>query len=256
MIRSLYTAVSGLITLENKQSTIANNMANANTTGYKTEDLAMKSFNEVLIQNRDKLVGNTYYTQKLGTISLGTEIDDVITKFTQGDLKQTESNTDFAINGRGFFVVQNGNREVYTRDGGFIVDNNGYLITTTGDRVLGLNNATGATEPIYIGNAQEFYIDDNNRLVIDGVSTQTLKTADFEDYSTLEKIGDNYYTAANPVYNARVSVVQNYLESSNVNITNEMVNMMTVMRSFESTQKVLSMLDETLGIAASKVGKV
>ena len=256
MIRSLYTAVSGLITLENKQSTIANNMANANTTGYKTEDLAMKSFDEVLIQNRDKLVGNTNYTQKLGTISLGTEIDSVITKFTQGDLKQTESNTDFAINGRGFFVVQNGNREVYTRDGGFIIDNNGFLTTTTGDKVLGVNNATGATEPIYIGNSQDFYIDDNNRLVIDGVSTQTIKTADFQDYSTLEKLADNYYTGENPVYNTKISVVQSYLEASNVNITTEMVNMMTVMRNFESTQKVLTMLDETLGIAASKVGKV
>ena len=256
MIRSLYTAVSGLITLENKQSTIANNMANANTTGYKTEDLAMKSFDEVLIQNRDKLVGNTNYTQKLGTISLGTEIDSVITKFTQGDLKKTENNTDFAINGRGFFVVQHGNREVYTRDGGFIIDNNGFLITTTGDRVLGVNNATGATEPIYIGNSQDFYIDDNNRLVIDGVSTQKIKTADFQDYSKLEKLADNYYTGENPIYNTKISVAQNYLESSNVNITEEMVNMMTVMRNFESTQKVLTMLDESLGIVASKVGKV
>ena len=115
MIRSLYTAVSGLITLENKQSTIANNMANANTTGFKSEDLAIKSFNEVLIQNKDKIVGNNNYTQKLGTISLGAEIDNVITKFTQGDLKRTENNTDFAINGRGFFVVQRGNQQVFTR---------------------------------------------------------------------------------------------------------------------------------------------
>lgn len=256
MIRSLYTAVSGLITLENKQSTIANNMANANTTGYKTEDLAIKSFDEVLIQNKDKLVGNNNVTQKLGKISLGAEIDTVITKFTQGDLKKTESNTDFAINGRGFFVVQSGNQQVFTRDGGFMIDNSGYLVTTTGDRVLGLNNNSGEVEPIYIGRSNDFYIDDNNQLFIDGVSTQTLLTADFEDYSTLAKVGDNYYSGDNAIYNANVSVAQNYLESSNVDITGEMVNMMTVMRNFESTQKVLTMIDESLGIAASKVGKV
>lgn len=64
MIRSLYTAVSGMIALENKQNTIANNMANANTIGYKSEDLVIKSFDEVLLQNKDKLVGNQNTTRK------------------------------------------------------------------------------------------------------------------------------------------------------------------------------------------------
>lgn len=256
MIRSLYTAVSGLITLENKQNTITNNMANANTTGYKSEDLAIKSFDEVMIQNRDKLVGNTNVTQKIGTISLGAEIDTVITKFTQGDVKKTDNNTDFAVDGRGFLVVQTGNTRSFTRDGSFMLDNQGYLVTTTGDRVLGTNNNTGEVQPIYIGRNKDFYIDENNQLFIDGVSTQSLLTADFQDYSSLTKIGDNYYSGENPIYDAVVNVHQGYLESSNVNVTEEMVNMMTVMRNYESVQKVLTMIDESLGIAANKVGKV
>ena len=256
MIRSLYTATSGLITLENKQSTISNNMANANTIGYKSEDLVIKSFDEVLLQNKDKLVGSTNVTQKLGTISLGAEIDTVTTKFTQGDLKQSDSVTDFAIDGRGFFVVQKGNERVYTRDGNFMIDNSGYLVTTTGDRVLGTNNRTGEVEPIYVGNAQNLYMNENNELYINGVSTQSMLTADFQDYNSLVKISDNYYSGEAPIYNAIVNVEQGYLESSNVNITEEMVNMITVMRNFESTQKILTMLDDTLDIAANKLGKV
>lgn len=255
MIRSLYTAVSGMITLENKQNTISNNMANANTTGYKAEDLAIKSFDEVLIQNKDKIVGGRNVTNKLGTISLGAEIDSVITKYTQGDIKQTESITDFAIDGRGFFGVQVGDNILYTRDGSFKINNAGYLVTTTGDNVLGVDN-NGNMAPIFVGNDSEFYIDENNNIFVNGQSNQKLLTADFQNYDTLDKVGDNYYTGENPIYNAVVNVHQSYLESSNVNITEEMVNMMTVMRNYESVQKVLTMIDESMGIAATKVGRV
>ncbi|NLK94047.1 MAG: flagellar basal body rod protein FlgG [Clostridiales bacterium] len=254
MIRSLYTAVSGMITLENKQNTIANNMANANTIGYKSEDLVLKSFPEVMLQNRDKIVGNKNVVNKLGTLSLGTKIDEVTTKFTQGDFKETGKTTDFAIDGRGFFMVQNGNNVVYTRDGNFKVNTDGLLITTTGDRVLG-RNAAGELEPIYVGDS-DFVIDKYNNVQINGVSTQSLATADFEDYSTLVKIGDNYYQGENPINDAAVYVKQGFTEASNVNITNEMVNMMTVMRNFETNQKILTMLDGTLDKAANKVGQV
>ena len=89
MIRSLYTAVSGMISLESKQSTITNNMANANTIGYKSENLAIKSFDEVYIQNKDKIAAGKNVPQRLGSLSLGAEIDTVETAFTQGALKDT-----------------------------------------------------------------------------------------------------------------------------------------------------------------------
>ena len=257
MIRSLYNCVSGMITLENKQNTITNNISNANTNAYKAEDLSVSNFNEVLIQNKDKIVGNKNVKHTIGSMSLGASIDTVITKFTQGDIKMTDNNTDFAIDGRGFFVVQSGNNQVFTRDGKFLIDNTGYLITTTGDRVLSSNNQTGAVEPIFIGrDNSDFYIDADNKVYVNGQSTNTLLTADFEDYSTLDKIGDNYYQGDNPIFNAVVSVHQNALESSNVSVTNETVNMITVMRNFESVQKAMTMVDDTLGIAASKVGKI
>lgn len=254
MIRSLYTAVSGLITLENKQNTINNNMANANTTGYKAEDLQIKSFKEVMIQNRDKIQRGQNAYQRIGTISLGAKIDTVTTKFTQGDLKQTGTYSDMAIDGRGFFVVQRGNQQLYTRDGSFRVDIQGYLVTTTGDRVLGQDN-NGNIAPIQVGNSQ-FSVDLEGNINVNGNIIGKIATADFEDYTTLNKVGDNYYEGQNPIMNAQVLVKQGYTENSNVNIIDEMVNLVNNKRSFETTQKIVNMIDSTLDKAANKVGQV
>jgi len=259
MIRSLYTAVSGLISLENKQSNITNNITNANTTGFKGDNLSIKSFDEVMIQNRDKVVNGKNITQKLGSISLGAKIDSVDTTFTQGLIKSTDKKTDFAIEGRGFFAIQKqtnaGNEVVYTRDGSFKVGNDGYLMNTDGDRVLGMNKSTGTLEPIFVG-GDDFVLDRNNNLYIGDRATHTLATADFQDYNTLEKIGSNYYRGENPIYNAQVSVTQGSLEGSNVSVSNEMVNMITTMRSFETNQKIVQTIDETLGKAANEIGAV
>lgn len=255
MIRSLYTAVSGLITLENKQSTITNNMTNANTTGFKSDTLSMKSFDEVLIQNRDKISGGQNVNNPIGKLSLGAEIDSINTKFTQGILKPTNKPTDLAVDGRGFFAVKSGNNTVFTRDGNFRVSNDGYLKTNAGDPVLGVNNSNGTMEPIFVG-TDNFVVDDNNRVIVNGKSTHALALADFNDYSTLKKVGDNYYSAPNPVYNAKVWTKQGYLEQSNVNISNEMVEMMTTMRNFETNQKMIQSIDETLGKAANEIGAV
>lgn len=259
MIRSLYTAVSGLITLENRQATITNNMTNANTIGFKRDNLSIKSFDEVMIQNKDKVVGGKNITQKLGTISLGAKIDSVDTAFTQGVLKNTDKRTDFAIEGRGFFAIERqttaGNEVVYTRDGSFKIGNNGYLMTTTGDRVLGINKGTGTLEPIFVGN-DSMVLDKNNTLYIGNRGDYSLAVADFINYNNLEKIGDNYYRGENPIYNAETYVTQGALESSNVNITNEMVNMITTMRSFETNQKIIQTLDDTLNKAANEIGSV
>lgn len=255
MIRGLYTAVSGLVTLESKQANISNNIANANTTGYKSDNLTMKSFDEVLLQNTDKLSNGRNVRQRLGTISLGAEVDTVNTAFTQGILKNTDKQTDFAIEGRGFFLIQRGNDIVYTRDGNFKVGTDGNLMNTSGDRVLGFNKNTGAIEPIFVG-SDKILIDKENNIYVGDRATHTLGTADFEDYNSLEKIGDNYYSGDNAILNANVSVTQGSLETSNVDVTTEMVDMITTMRSFETNQKIFQMIDETLDKAANQIGSV
>jgi flagellar basal-body rod protein FlgF len=259
MIRGLYTAVTGLITGEAKQSVVTNNIANANTTGFKSDNLSIKKFDDVLIQNYDKLVNGVNTKSTIGSLSMGSEIDDLNTYFTQGVVQTTDKSTDFAIEGSGFFTVQrdNGiaNKNYYTRSGDFHVDGKGYLVTDSGDKVLGKNKLTNANEPIFVGEGK-MVSDKYGNISVNGENKYKLNTVDFEDYKSMKKIGDNLFEAANPIQNANVTVRQNALEKSNVNVTTEIINMMTIMRNFESNQKVVQAIDETLGKAVNEVGTV
>lgn len=259
MIRGLYTAVTGLITGEAKQSVVTNNLANSNTTGFKSDNLSIKKFDDVLIQNYDKLVNGVNTKSTIGSLSMGSEIDDLNTYFTQGIVEVTDKSTDFAIEGNGFFTVQmdNGieNKNYYTRSGDFHVDGSGYLVTDSGDKVLGKNKLTNANEPIFVGEGK-MISDKYGNISVNGENKYKLNTVDFEDYKSMKKIGDNLFEAANPIQNANVTVRQNALEKSNVNVTSEIVNMMTIMRNFESNQKVIQAIDETLGKAVNEVGTV
>lgn len=258
MIRSLYTAVSGLITMEAKQDVVTNNLANANTVGFKSDNLVMKKFDDVLIENYDKISGGKNVRNLIGSLSMGSKIDETLTDFTQGSIQSTDKDTDFAIDGPGFFAVQRNtggnNQFFYTRDGHFRVSMQGYLVNDSGDRVLGVNSNTGALEPIFVGNGK-ISSDPNNNLLIDEKVAYRFNISDFNDYKALRKVGDNLYQGENPVQGTGV-VKQKSLERSNVNIINEMVNMMTTMRSFETSQKIVQAIDETLGKAANEVGTV
>lgn len=259
MIRGFYNSVSSLITLQNEQETITNNIANINNNGYKKRMLTKQSFDDVMISNRQKLSGDKYVRTNIGTMNPGVKTADVETIFTQGSLRITDKMTDLAIEGRGFFVAQSPEgQEVYTRDGNFKVNQQGYLITNDGCSVLGQNNTTGAREPIYVGN-MNFNVDSENNINIEGVGpTHKLMTVDFEndDYKTLAPLGNNYVTTANPIYNARVSVIQYGLESSNINATEEMTKLIEVKRQFETNQKFVKMQDETVQKAATEIGRV
>ena len=259
MIRGFYNSVSALITLQNEEETITNNISNINNNGYKKRLLTKQSFDDVMISNRQKLSGNQYVRTNIGTMNLGVKTSDIDTVFTQGSFKATDNQSDFAIDGRGFFVARNANgQEVYTRDGNFKVNQQGYLITNDGCEVMGINNTTGAQEHIYVGN-MNFSLEGDNNLNLEGVgATHKLMTVDFsnDDYKTLEPLGDNYVTTANPIYNARVNVAQNVLESSNVDATDEMIKLMQVKRQFETNQKFVKMEDETVQKAASELGRV
>jgi len=258
MIRGLYTAVSGLITQEAKQNVITNNMANVNTVGFKGDTLAVKKFDDVLIANYDKIAGGKNVKNVIGSLSMGSKIDEVDTDFSTGMIQDTDKWTDFAVEGRGFFSVQRNDgissKEMYTRDGHFHVNATGYLVNDNGDNVLGINQSNGNKEPIYVGK-DKFVSDNQGNLNIDGNPKYKLSTVDFNDYKALKKVGDNLYEGTNPVDNNAV-VKQNSLEKSNVNVINEMVNMMTVMRTFETNQKMVQAMDETLGKAVNEVGTV
>lgn len=258
MIRALYTSISGMITQEAKQDVITNNLANANTTGFKSDNLTIKKFDDVLIQNYDKKIGNINVRNVIGSISNGSRIDEVNTDFAQGNFESTDSETDFALEGSGFFAVQRdtgiGNSTFYTRNGQFHVNMNGILVNDSGDSVLArdLNNNTTT---INAGNSK-IVCDSSGNISLDGIPKYKLEVVDFADYNKLIKSGDNLYQGTNPIQNINASVKQKSLERSNVNVINEMVNMMTTMRSFETNQKIVQSIDETLNKAVNEVGTV
>lgn len=263
MIRGLYTSVSGLITQEARQDVVTNNLANINTVGFKGDNLSVRKFNDVLIHNYDKKVNGKNVKNVIGSLSQGSEIDVVKTTYTQGLIQSTDKETDFAIEGSGFFTVSRNmlgtEKQFYSRDGHFHVNGAGYLVNDSGDAVLAKQldnnlNAVGEPKPIYVGNNN--IVSDNLGNLSVGDAKYKFQTVNFQNYDELKKVGDNLYEGANPIEVNNVGIRQKSLEKSNVNVINEMVNMMTIMRTFESNQKVVQAMDETLGKAVNEVGSV
>jgi flagellar basal-body rod protein FlgG len=266
MVKGLYTAHTGMVNEMKRLDILANNLANADTTGYKKEGTTSRTFaDEMSIRLKDSSVSDM--PKKLGEITYGVHLGQVYTDYSSGSFEVTDVTTDFAIDGNGFFAIsftdKQGNTSVkYTRDGSFTVNTDGYLVTKDGDYVL---NATGAmngdpSESNYIK------LDPNAEITVNklGYITQndqivgTLGMVDFDNYDYLEKYGENMYNlldGGNAVA-ADCNVEQGVLETSNVNVINEMVNMITIQRAYEAGQKVITSIDSTLDKAVNQVGKV
>lgn len=260
MIRSLYTSVSGMITQEAKQDVITNNLANVSTTGFKGDNLIIKNFKDVLIENKDKMQNAENVKNQIGKLSLGSKIDEVYTDYSKGSVEETDKITDFALLDNGFFTVKKDDgtkesRNLYTRDGHFHVNNKGYLVNDNGDSVQVINLNTNKQESIYVGNGK-MELTSDGKINIDGNSQYKFYISDFNDYNGIKRIGDNLYEGEGATQKNNVPIQQNALEKSNVNVINEMINMMTVMRTFETNQKMIQSIDETLGKAVNEVGSI
>lgn len=256
MLRGIYSSISAMINLQASQSVITNNMANINTTGFKSETLISKSFDELVLSNRDKYVNGQGKKQELGSLNPGVRIDEVNTNYTQGTIVSTDNDTDFALNGKGFFTIEDreGNRR-YTRDGVFKVNSMGYLVTTTGDSVLGVNQTTNALEPIYVGN-QKISMDNRNNILLDSRLAYRFNIVDFQDYNTLNKVGQNQFEGNNPVAANNYNIQNRVKETSNVDLIDVTSALMTNMRAFEANQKVVQIMDTTLSKIANEIGSI
>lgn len=256
MLRGIYTSVSSMITLQSRQSIITNNLANINTTGYKEENLISKSFDEVMLSNNDNYVNGNATKQLLGNMSFGVRIDETVTNYNQGTHVATDNNMDFAIEGSGFFeVIDENNNRYYTRDGDFSVDAQGYLVTNAGYSVMGINNSTGASERIYVGNGEIAITPDNN-INIDGNSMYRFRVVDFDNYDGLEKVGNNVYTGQNGNLTNDVNIKQGYLEGSNVDAISTTALLMETVNEFQANQKVIQSFDSILSKIANEIGAV
>lgn len=256
MLRSMYASVSSMITLQARQGIITNNLANINTTGYKSQTLVAKSFDDMLLHNKDNYKNGVSNVNELGSLNFGVRIDETATSYKQGTLISTENNTDFAIVGNGFFqVTDEQNNTYYTRDGSFKVNPQGYLVTNSGHYVMGINSQTGNSERIYIG-SDLISISPDNSVMINGENRYKFNIVDFENYDNLTKYGNNLYKGDGEFNSNNYSIKQKYLEGSNIDSINEVAMMMETVKEFEANQKVIQTIDSTLSQIANEIGRV
>ena len=256
MVKGLYTAYTGMINEQNRMDILTNNLANASTVGFKKEGATSQAFDEVLAL-KIKDTTDASIVRPLGDISMGVKIGESYTDYSQGSLRETGNTYDIAISGTGFFTVEFRNKAgetstKYTRDGGFTLNKEGYLVTKDGDYVLGTNGR------IKVDPLQNAVIDKMGRIYQDDRLVATLKITDFEDYNYLEHYGENYYQTVDGAKekNGEFQTISGYLEMSNMSVVQEMVNMISVSRAYETNQKIVQAYDGTLEIAANQLGKI
>ena len=148
----------------------------------------------------------------------------------------------------------------YTRDGAFVVNTAGYLVTKDGDFVLNQNGALNGDpgQRIQLDPNAEITVDEDGNIYQNNVQVATLGVVDFEDYNYLAKYGENMYDLVDGGVRVAsdAAVNQGCIEASNINIVSEMVDMITITRAYQAGQKVINAIDETLDKAVNQVGKV
>jgi flagellar hook protein FlgE len=277
MLRSLFAGISGLRANQTMLDVTGNNIANANTLGFKSSSTV---FQDTLSQ---MLTASTAAnTTRGGTnaiqIGLGVQVGATSTNFNQGSTQATGRTTDLMISGDGMFVVKKGTENLYTRAGSFNFDNTGGLVTPTGARVQGYNlDATGApTGPLVdisldITNAQppvpagvtmrSYSIGTDGKVTgqfSDSVQRDLCQVAlaDFNNPMGLEKVGETSFRASagsgvpqlGTVGTGRLgSLVGGAVEMSNVDLGAEFTNLILAQRGFEASSKVISTSDTVLG---------
>lgn len=258
MVKGLYTAYTGMINQEHRMDVLTNNLANADTNGFKKEGATSQSFSDMLAYKIKDVSEGAHLVRRLGVNNPGVKIGENYTDFSQGPLQVTNNTFDLALTDRGFFAIEFTNKRgdtsvKYTRDGNFTLTQEGYLVTQEGDAVLGTDG-----NPIQIDPILDTVIDNSGRIIQDGSVVATIQVTDFEDYNYLEHYGENYYqpidgaTETEPL----ARIYSGYLEKSNMSIVTEMVNMITVARQYDSNQRVITTFDGTLEIAANQLGKL
>ena len=267
MMRSLWSAASGMISQQTAVDTIANNLANVNTTGYKNEKAEFKSLLYQTLQTRTT-TANGEEKPIPAQVGLGTRIAAITSNFTQGPHLASESYTAMAINGDGFFAVRGADGNTYyTRNGDFKLsvgaDGNLTLVTSDGFPVLDTNGnsiqvpgGVNASKMMVTSEGAFGYLDAQNNFVD---LNQSIGLFKFNNPAGLEKLSNSLLNVTDasgqPLNEANTpnlvlsSIRQGYLEGSNVQVADEMVNLIVAQRAYEMNSKAIQASDDMLGQA-------
>ena len=261
MMRSLWTAASGMIGQQSNLDVIANNLSNINTTGYKTQ---MANFKSLIYQNMQKKTTTTTGDPKpVGAqVGLGTRVASISSDFTQGAFMASNGAFDYAIQGEGFFMVQmDDGSTAYTRNGSFVMavtedgieltDSGGHAVLDTNGQPIRLSDEYRAAEVQIDQQGNLTYPDETGNRQTIGIQ---VGLAYFPNAGGLDKSSDSNYTESPAsgvptIYNADqlgAVIKSGYLERSNVQAADEMVNMIIAQRAYEMNSKAIQASDEML----------
>ncbi|GAB5453025.1 MAG: flagellar basal-body rod protein FlgG [Halioglobus sp.] len=261
MSQALWIAKTGLDAQQTKMSNIANNLANAGTTGFKS---SRAIFADLLYQNVRQVGAQSSQDTILPSgLMVGTGVRTVATErlFTQGNLQKTDNNLDMAIQGRGFFqILMPDGSQAYTRDGTLQLSDQGELVTASGfslqPSITIPENATSVT----IGGDGTISVRLPGSTGVNQIGTVQL--ADFVNPAGLQPIGNNLFLessasgspqAGNPGLNGLGVILQGHVESSNVNVVEELVNMIETQRAYEMNSRAISTTDQMLQYVANNL---
>lgn len=248
MVRGLYTSATGMTVQRGKMDVLTNNIVNAETTGFKSDNLITSSFSQTMLSRINDPNISIIGSEAVGGYNYGTHVDELITDFSNGTFEETGKKTDLALTGDAFFIVETAGGQIrYTKSGNFTVNSMGYLMTEDGGYVLGENGR------IKVG-SKDFSVSAKGDVTGDTATPDRLKLVTFNDLGVLRKEGNNLYTVygnAAPVQATGTTVRQGALEGSNVNVSDEMVDMISVYRKYEASQKIVSMTDKTLELTVN-----
>lgn len=266
MVKGLYTAYTGMVEEQRRMDVMTNNLANANTTGFKKEGTVNQAFEDQLaIRIKDS--SEVLNKKRLGIVNLGDKVGETYRDFSQGSFNVTDNPLDLALDGQGFFAIEFTNKQgqtsvKYTRDGAFTMDREGYLRTKDGDYVLNANGARngvgGQANRVRIDPNQDVRIEPDGTIFQNNAQVGQIGTVDFENYDYLEKYGENLFDLVNggTAIDSQARIEQGCLEMSNVSVVTEMVEMITITRAYEANQKIIQTIDGTIDKAVNDVGKV
>ena len=242
MIRGLYNAAAGMIPRSIEEEIAANNLANVTTTGYKKD----------VVHFRRLLDGRIVLNQLRGEPIEGGPPEEVVTRFTQGELKPTGNSLDVALEGEGFFLVLTPRGERLTRNGNFQLDADGQLVTAQGYPVL------GESGPVQLFPG-EVVIRENGEIYQNGALVDRLRIVSLPRPYPLMKEGEGLFRLTESLVDLpeaeNVVVRQGYLEDSNVNPVTEMIRLITLSKAFQAGQKAIHAQDRTLEKAVNTVGR-
>lgn len=261
MMKALWIGKTGLEAQDVALSTISNNMANASTTGFKEERAV---FEDLMYQIQRQPGGQSSQNTQLPSglqLGTGTRIVGTQKMFTQGDIETTDQTLDVAINGRGMFQITLPSGELaYTRDGTFQIDSEGNLVNSNGYLLEPNIVVPDQASTITIGT--DGTVTAVSEGDTEGQEIGTITTVDFINYAGLQAMGNNLFLETDasgapvegtPSLDGFGSLVQGALESSNISIVEEMVDMIATQRAYEMNSKVISTADQMLSFITSNL---